>query len=177
MSEMLTARRHGRGRPQQAGRAVSGMRRQALAASAALILEYLLGIGVNLYVTVPAADRGSGIGQAIGRAIAHGPAALALHAAIGLLLVAAALAALARAIRARLRLAAIAAGIALLCLTGAAASGARFVGSGKAGASMAMAVLTGAALLCYLVILFAVPRIQPRNATPPAAPGAAAEEN
>ena len=87
MSETLTARRRGTGRPQQPGRAVSGVRRQALAASAALTLEYLLGMGVNLYVTVPAADRGSGIGQAIGRAIMHGPAALALHAVIGLLLV------------------------------------------------------------------------------------------
>jgi hypothetical protein len=177
MSETLTARRGGTGRPQQAGRAVSGMRRQALAASAALTLEYLLGMGVNLYVTVPAADRGSGIGQAVGRAIMHGPAALALHAVIGLLLVVAALGVLARAIRARLRLAAIAAGIALLCLAGASASGASFVGNGKAGASMAMAVLTGAALLCYLVILFAVPRIQPQTATPPAAPGTAAEGN
>lgn len=177
MSETLKARRRGTGRPQQPGRAVSSVRRQALAASAALTLEYLLGMGVNLYVTVPAADRGSGIGQAIGRAIMHGPAALALHAVIGLLLVVAALAALARAIRARLRLAAIAAGIALLCLAGASSSGASFVGNGKAGASMAMAVLTGAALLCYLVILFAVPRIQPQNATPPAAPGTAAEGN
>jgi hypothetical protein len=177
VSETLTARRGGTGRPQQAGRGVSGLRRQALAASAALTLEYVLGMGVNLYVTVPAADRGSGIGQAIGRAITHGPAALAIHAVIGLLLIVAALAALARAVRARHRLAAIAAAIALLCLAGASASGASFVGNGKAGASMAMAVLAGAALLCYLVILFVVPRIQPRDATPPAAPGTAAEGN
>ena len=129
----MTARPGGTGRPQYADRTVTGMRRQALADSAALSLEYLLGMGVNLYVTVPAADRGSGIGQAIGRAITDGPAALALHAVFGLLLVVAALAALARAMRARLRLAAIAAGIALLCLAGAASSCASFVGKAKAG--------------------------------------------
>jgi hypothetical protein len=37
---------------------------------------------------------------------------------------------------------------------GAAASGAAFVGSGADGDSLAMALLTGVALLCYAVSLF-----------------------
>lgn len=148
---------------QQAAGQVSGLRRQALAASVALVLEYVLGVIVNLYVTVPAADRGAGIGPAIGRAVANGPAALAIHAVLGLLLVVAAVALVVRSITARLRLVSAASVVALLCVAGAAASGASFVGSGTAGASLGMAVLTGAALLCYLAILFALPESQGRG--------------
>ncbi len=43
---------------------------------------------------------------------------------------------------------------ALLAIVGAAASGAAFVGSGADGDSLAMALLTGVALLCYAVNLF-----------------------
>src|SRR6266568_4228085 len=42
----------------------------------------------------------------------------------------------------------------LAAILGAAFSGASFVDHGHPGASMAMAVLTGAALLCYLLNLF-----------------------
>ena len=137
-----------------------GLRRQALAAAAALIVEFLLGVSVNLYVTVPRADAGSGIGPAIGRAVANGPAALAIHAVVGLLLILAAVSLTARSIAARLRFVAAAAAVALLCVIGASASGASFVDSAKAGASMAMAVLTGVALLCYVAIIYALPRPQ-----------------
>ena len=161
----------------QATRQVSALRRQALAASVALILEYLLGVIVNLYVTVPAADHGAGIGQAIGRAVTNGPVALAVHAVLGVLLVVAALALTVRSIAARLRLVSAASVIALLGVAGAAASGASFVGSGKAGASLAMAVLTGVALLCYLAILFALPGIQDRRPGPLPAPVTAARRD
>jgi hypothetical protein len=38
---------------------------------------------VNLFVTIPAGDRGAGLFAAIGRALSHGPAILATHAALG----------------------------------------------------------------------------------------------
>jgi hypothetical protein len=135
-----------------------GLRRQALLASAALIIEFVLGVSVNLYVNVPRADSGSGIGPAIGRAVANGPAALAIHTVVGLLLILAALALTARSIAARLRFTAATAVVALLCVIGASASGASFVGNAKAGASMTMAVLTAVALICYLAIIYALPR-------------------
>ena len=46
--------------------------------------------------------------------------------------------------------------VALLAIVGAAASGAAFVGSGTDGGSLAMALLTGVALLCYALNLFAL---------------------
>ncbi len=95
------------GTARQAGR-IRGLRGNSLGISLMLIAEYGLGIGVNLYVRVPAADRGN------------------------------------------------------VAIAGAAVSGASFVSDSKAGASMAMAVLTGIALVCYLGNLFAVRPAAPR---------------
>lgn len=136
----------------------AGLRRRALLVSAALIIEFVLGVSVNLYVNMPRADSGSGIGPAIGRAVANGPAALAIHTVVGLLLIVGALALTARSVAARMRFTAATATVALLCVIGASASGASFVGSAKAGTSMTMAVLTAVALLCYVAIIYALPR-------------------
>ena len=62
-----------------------------------LVVQFALGIYVNLYVTVPSADHGHGFGQAI----ANGPAGLTLHIVLGLLLILAALGFLVQAILAR----------------------------------------------------------------------------
>ena len=109
---------------------------------------------MNLYVSVPAGDHGAGIGTAIGKAISHGPAALAVHATLGLLLIVGALALAIRTIAARRWPLATLALAGLACVTGAAVSGARFAGTGDTGASMGMAVLTGLALACYLLICY-----------------------
>ena len=63
---------------------------------------------------------------------------------------------LARAIRARHRKAIATSAGGLAAIIAAAFSGAAFVSSGQAGASMAMAVLTGVALLYYLANLLLV---------------------
>jgi hypothetical protein len=44
-----------------------------------------LRLGVNVYATIPARDQGAGLAMA-GRAIADGPAGLAIHAVFGVLL-------------------------------------------------------------------------------------------
>ena len=148
-----TARRAGRTR---------GLRGNSLGISLMLIAEYGLGIGVNLYVRVPAADRGNGLASAVGRALTSQPVLLAIHAGLGLLLLFAAVNVLIRAIRARHRFAIAASVTGLLAITSAAVSGANFVSDSKAAASMAMAVMTGIALMCYLGNLFAVPPAAPR---------------
>jgi len=51
-----------------------------------LLVQAMIGIGVNLYIKVP------GAAHSIGDAISKGPAALALHVVLGLLLVVAAVA-------------------------------------------------------------------------------------
>jgi hypothetical protein len=86
-------------------RRIAGLRGNSLGISLMLIAEYGLGIGVNLYVHIPAADRGNGIASALGRALTSQPVVLAVHAGLGLLLLVAAVNVLTRAIRARHRFA------------------------------------------------------------------------
>ncbi len=62
------------------GGAVPIVRRITLGMTVALLVQYALGMVVNLDVTVPARDQGGGVFVAIGRAFANGPAGLAIHA-------------------------------------------------------------------------------------------------
>ena len=138
---------------------ISGLRRASFAAFVMLVVQFALGIYVNLYVTVPSADHGHGFGQAI----ANGPAGLTLHIVLGLLLILAALGFLVQAILARRPALIATAVLGLLAMIGAAASGSAFTGSaftgsGKDGASMAMALLAAVGLLCYGSSLFQLPR-------------------
>ena len=48
-----------------------------------LLVQYGLGIGVNLFVTMPGRDHGAGLGAAI----ANGPVAVSIHAVLGLALI------------------------------------------------------------------------------------------
>jgi hypothetical protein len=129
------------------------LRRGSLVALVLVVAEYLIGMYVNLFVTIPRADHGHGVGSAI----ANGPAILATHAVIGLLLGLAALGVLVQAIMAR-HVGAIAASAAgLFALAFASAAGASFTTSGHPADSMAMSVLTGVGLLCYAANLYLLP--------------------
>jgi len=134
----------------------SGLRKNSVGISVMLLVQYGLGMGVNLYAQIPAADRGAGIAAALGRAVTSRPAVLAVHAVLGLLMLVAGVSVLTRAIRARHRRAIAASAVGLAAITAAAVSGAAFVSGGQAGASMAMALLTGVALLCYLANLLVI---------------------
>ena len=125
---------------------LEGLRRISLAALIMLVVQYGLGIIVNLYIPVPAADAHAGIMQEI----ASGPAMLTLHALLGLGLIGAALVLLVRAVRLDDRVIAVLAAAGLTAIGGAFASGEIFVRNGQSGASLAMALLTGVALLCYI---------------------------
>jgi hypothetical protein len=131
-------------------RRLSGLRKNSTAIFVMLLAQYGLGMGVNLYARVPAADHGTGIATALGRALTSQPAVLAGHTALGLLMLVAAISVLTRAILARHRRAIAASAAGLAAIVAAAVSGATFVSNQQADASMAMAVLTGVALLCYL---------------------------
>ena len=125
---------------------LEGLRRVSLAALVMLVVQYGLGIILNLYIAVPASDAHAGIMQEI----ASGPAMLTLHALLGLGLIGAALALLVRAVRLEDRVIAVLAAAGLTAIGGAFASGEIFVHNGQPGASLAMALLTGVALLCYI---------------------------
>jgi hypothetical protein len=134
------------------------VRRTSLGMGIALVVQFALGMVVNLYVNVPARDQGGGFLAAIGRALANGPVALGLHAGLGLLLVLGSISLMVRSILSRNRALIAAAVIFFLALLGAASSGASFVDSGKDSASASMAMLTGVALICALVSLFVAGR-------------------
>ena len=129
------------------------VRRGSLAVLVLVVAEYLIGMYVNLFVTIPPADHG----HSVGSAIANGPAILATHAVIGLLLGLAALGVLVQAIMARHPGAIAASAVGLFALAFASAAGASFTSSGRPADSMAMSVLTGAGLLCYAANLYLLP--------------------
>jgi hypothetical protein len=125
---------------------LEGLRRVSLAALVMLVVQYGLGIILNLYIAVPASDAHAGLMQEI----ASGPAMLTVHALLGLGLIGAALVLLVRAVRLEDRVIAVLAAAGLTAIGGAFASGEIFVRNGQSGASLAMALLTGVALLCYI---------------------------
>jgi hypothetical protein len=131
-------------------RQLAGLRRASLASLVLLVVQYGVGIAVNLYVTVPKADHGQGIGTII----STGPAGLTVHIVLGLLLILAAIGLIVQAVIARHRALIVTSVIGLLALAGAAAQGASFVSNGHQSASMVMAVLTGVAVLSYGVSLY-----------------------
>jgi hypothetical protein len=155
----ISAARRPEGRPAGGGEAV---RRSSLGLSVALLVQYALGLWVSLYVTVPARDQGGGVLAAIGRAMANGPAALAVHAALGLLLLLGSIVLVVRAVVDRAGFFAVTSVVSLLAVLGAAGSGAAFVNNGQDGASLTMGLLTAVALLCQVINLFRL------SAPPPA---------
>ena len=130
------------------------LRGASMGALVMLILQFAIGMIVNLYATIPAGDKGSGFWSAIGRALADGPASLTVHAILGLLLVVTAVTLVVRAAASRLVPVIVTSSIGLLAVLGAAASGSRFVGTQASSASISMAVLTALAMLCYAVSLY-----------------------
>jgi hypothetical protein len=124
----------------------AGLRRVCLATLIMLVVQYGLGIFLNLYVAVPASDAHAGIFTEIATA----PLALTVHALLGLALIGTAILLVVRAVAVGDRLLAVLASAGLTAIGGAFGAGEIFVRNGMPGASLAMAVLTGVALLCYV---------------------------
>ena len=128
----------------------AGLRRASLAILILVIAQFGLGMGVNLYVTLPAAGH-----PGHGSFYSNGPL-LAMHATLGLVLLLSAISVLVRAIRARnaILMVTSAAGLAAILL--AVLFGAMFTHKLTNGYSLGMALATAAALACYAVGLYAV---------------------
>jgi hypothetical protein len=140
--------------PSPVPRTVTGLRASAFGAVILLLAEYCLGVWVNLYTQLPAADHGTGLLTAFGRALANGPVTLALHALLGTLLLVTAIGVIIHAARARNTASTVIAVIAFLAVAGAWISGARFVGGQSSSASFGMAAATAIAVLGYVTLLF-----------------------
>lgn len=123
------------------------MRRACLAVLIMLVLQYDIGVFLNLYVAIPASDKGAGLLHEIATA----PFALSVHATLGLALIGVAGLLLARAAAVRDRVLMALASLALVAICGAFVAGETFVsGGGSASSSFAMAALTGVAVVCYV---------------------------
>jgi hypothetical protein len=127
-----------------------------------LLVEFGLGIDVNLYATLSVSDHGKGILAALVAAVSKGPLALTLHALLGTLLLATGSTAVVRASLTRRPALIAAAVVGLLGLLTAWLSGAAFVGEIANGRSLAMALATAVALLSYTTIVLL--------SSPPASP-------
>lgn len=136
----------------------SGLRPAAFSAAIILLIEYGLGMWVNLYAQIPESDHGKGLFAAFGAAVAHGPLTLTLHALLGTLLLVTGITVVIRAVLARKTVATLIGTVAFLAIIAAWLSGARFVSATASAASVSMAMNTAVALLCYVIILF-IPRL------------------
>jgi hypothetical protein len=130
----------------------AGLRQANLAILIVLIVQFALGIGVNLYVTLPAAGHP-------GHASWFGNGTLlALHAALGMFLILAAIFVLVRTIMARnMTLIIITSAAGLVAILLAAFFGSGFTDKLTDGYSLGMAIAFAVALACYAIGLFAAP--------------------
>jgi hypothetical protein len=126
--------------------ALATLRGNCMGAAVLLIVQFGLGMGLNLYVTLPAHK--SFLSTVFGSAV------LAVHAIVALALLGAAISALVRSIRARRAVAFTSAGLA--AIVAAAAAGVSFAGNQSNGASLAMALATAVAMFCYLAAIFSL---------------------
>jgi len=143
-----------------------------LIAALLLLVQYLLGMVANLYVTLPAHHPGAnasnyfaGITSGVAWVIPHGAGWVAAHAALGLALVLAALANIVFTWRRGSRLVSATAVAGALFIIGAGFNGASFLNYGNDISSMIMAGLWALALASYLTGLYLAARaaIQPRS--------------
>jgi hypothetical protein len=124
--------------------AFAALRGNCMGAAVLLIAEFALGMGVNLYVTVP--HHKSFLPAVFSSAV------LAAHAILALALLGAAGAALVRAIRLRTAIMFTAMGLAAVLAAGI--FGATFVKNASNGASLGMALATAVAMFSYLAAVF-----------------------
>jgi len=125
---------------------LNALRGNCMGAAVLLIVQFGLGIGINLYVTLPA-------NKPFFSTI-FGSAPLAAHVVIALLLLGACVSALVRAVRAGRAIVATSVGLAAVVAAGFA--GSSFAGNGSNGASLGMALATAIAMFCYLVAVFSL---------------------
>lgn len=126
------------------------LRRGSLAVLVLVVVEYGIGMYVNLYVAVPKADHGSSLGTEI----SNGPGTLGAHAVIGLLLGLGALGLFVQAVMARHWGVVALSAVGLFALAFASLAGTSFTSTGDDAESMSMSVMTGVALLCYAANLY-----------------------
>jgi hypothetical protein len=122
-----------------------------MAVSLMLLVQYGLGMGVNLYLSVPKTDQGDGIRDRARTGIVQSADRAGHPRRIRRATRGRRHQRACRAVISRHALASATSAIGVLAILGAVASGASFVNKDQVGAWMMMAVLTRVSLLCYLI--------------------------
>ncbi|MGH7760836.1 MAG: hypothetical protein ACREOY_05395 [Candidatus Dormibacteraceae bacterium] len=137
------------------------MRNQFLGTLIFLIVQFLLGMAVNLFVTIPTNHPGAsppeyfgGVAQSVTWAILHGHVLLQLHAVLGLLLVLNTFGLLVAAIRMRARDLITVAAVGAFGVLAAGANGGSFLNYNEDFSSMIMATFFAWAVIAYAVGIF-----------------------
>jgi hypothetical protein len=132
--------------PPSSAKRLAALRGNCMGAAVLLIIQFGLGMGLNLYVTLPP--------HRAFFSTVFGSAVLAAHAVVSLVLLGAAIGAVVRAVRSRAAI--VFASVGLAAVLAAGVAGASFAGSQSNGASLAMALATAAALFSYLAAIFSL---------------------
>jgi len=138
------------------------LRTSFLYALVMLIAQFMLGMGVNLFVKIPTDHPGSnppeyfsGVAQSVTWAILHGHILLAVHGGFGIVLVIAAVGTMVQAIRARRRGIIVPAVVGFIGVLGAGFNGGSYLNYHDDVSSMLMATGFAVALIAYSVGLYA----------------------
>jgi hypothetical protein len=134
------------------------LRTASIAVLVLLLIQFVIGMAVNLFVQIPRNHPGarppeyfSGAAQSVAWAVSAGPFWLLVHAGLGLVLVAAGAVLLAMAIAARRRGPIIGAVIGLLAVVGAGFNGASFLNYDEDFSSMLMSAAFAVAVAAYAI--------------------------
>jgi hypothetical protein len=129
-----------------------------------LLVQFLLGMALNLFVDIPRNHPGanppeyfSGVVQSVTWAMLHGPVLLILHALLGLLLLIAAIVVFVQAVRSGPRSFAVATGIGALAILGAGLNGGSFLNYNEDFSSMIMAAFFAIGIAAYAAAQFVLP--------------------
>lgn len=129
-----------------------------------LLVQFLLGMAVNLFVDIPRNHPGanppeyfSGVVQSVTWAILHGPVLLILHATLGLLLVVAGIVVFVQAVRSGPRSFAVATGIGAFAILGAGFNGGSFLNYHEDFSSMIMAAFFAISIAAYAAAQLVMP--------------------
>jgi hypothetical protein len=138
---------------------------QFLGSVVLLIIQFLLGMAVNLFVTIPRDHPGAnppeyftGVAQSVGWAILHGHLLLILHASLGLLIVVNSAVLLVRAIRMRASNLITVTAFGAFGVVAAGFNGGSFLNYNEDFSSMLMASFFAVAVVSYAVGLYVMGR-------------------
>ena len=156
------------GKNSEEGTTVSATRRlqqNYLGTLLTLVLQFLLGMAVNLFVKIPTDHPGSnppeyfsGVVQSVAWAVLHGPLLLTLHAALGIFLVFFAVDLLVRAIRIRARSHILTAAFGAFGVIGAGFNGGSYLNYHEDFSSMIMSAGFAVAVTSYAIGLYVAHR-------------------